>query len=105
MDISHHDKSIKLEKYWKCLDNIAIVPNTNSCPIMIWDFPVESLISAVCNIPTMRFDYVKQIHVSFYFPHQVCGHWPHILKLDGMDWIVLDGKCRLFKNNNYSSSQ
>ena len=71
MDISHHDKSIKLEKYWKCLDNIAIVPNTNNCPIMIWDFPVESLISAVCNIPTMRFDNVKQIHVLFYFLHHM----------------------------------
>ena len=32
---------------------------------MIWDFPVESLISVVCNIPTMRFDYVGQINDLF----------------------------------------
>ena len=32
---------------------------------MIWDFPVESLISVVCNIPTMRFDYDGQINDLF----------------------------------------
>ena len=53
---------------------------------MTWDFPVESLISAVCNIPTMRFDYVK---TNTRFISLLCASNFEI------EIFMLDVKCRL----------